>query len=104
MRIAFKMKLYKGFEEEYIKRHNEIWVELEQLLRSKGIYDYSIFLEEETGSLFGTLKVTDLDKIKELNGEPLMQRWWTFMKDIMSTNDDDSPVTIPLKEVFYFKK
>jgi L-rhamnose mutarotase len=30
-----------------------------------------------------------------------MQRWWSYMKDIMETNADASPVSIPLKEVFY---
>jgi L-rhamnose mutarotase len=30
-----------------------------------------------------------------------MRKWWAFMKDIMETNEDDSPVAIPLKEVFY---
>ena len=29
-RIAFKMKLFNGFEEEYKKRHDEIWPELKQ--------------------------------------------------------------------------
>jgi len=30
-----------------------------------------------------------------------MQKWWTYMKDIMETNDDHSPVSTSLKEVFY---
>ncbi|HEX7754466.1 MAG TPA: L-rhamnose mutarotase [Niabella sp.] len=30
-----------------------------------------------------------------------MQRWWTFMRDIMETNADDSPVAVPLTEVFH---
>lgn len=102
-RIAFKMKLRKGFEEEYKRRHNEIWPELKDLLRSKGIRDYSIFLDEATGILFGTLKIADPNKMKELPQEPVMQRWWRFMKDIMETNADNSPVNIPLKEVFHLE-
>ncbi|MFX7845269.1 L-rhamnose mutarotase [Acinetobacter baumannii] len=30
-----------------------------------------------------------------------MKKWWHYMKDIMETNSDESPVSIPLKEVFY---
>ena len=30
-----------------------------------------------------------------------MQKWWKYMEDIMETNHDNSPVSIPLKEVFY---
>jgi L-rhamnose mutarotase len=32
-RVAFKMKLFKGFEEEYKKRHDVLWPELETLLK-----------------------------------------------------------------------
>jgi L-rhamnose mutarotase len=30
-----------------------------------------------------------------------MQKWWAFMKDIMDSNSDNSPVSISLKEVFH---
>ena len=99
--VAFKMKLHKGFEEEYKRRHDAIGQELKDLLHSKGITDYYIFLDEETGVLFGTLKVEDEQQLKELSYHPVMQRWWAFMKDIMETNEDNSPVSIPLQQVFY---
>jgi L-rhamnose mutarotase len=37
----------------------------------------------------------------ELPHHPVMQKWWAYMADIMETNPDNSPVSIPLKEVFY---
>ena len=100
-RVAFKMKLFKGFEEEYKKRHDELWPELEQLLKETGISEYSIFLDPETNSLFGILKAEDPKALDNLPSKPVMQRWWSFMKDIMESNPDNSPVSIPLKEVFY---
>jgi L-rhamnose mutarotase len=100
-RLAFKMKLNKGAEEEYKKRHDELWPELQQLLISTGISDYSIFLDEETRILFGVLKAEDPAELDNLPSHPVMQRWWAYMKDIMESNTDNSPVSIPLKEVFY---
>lgn len=100
-RIAFKMKLNKGCEEEYKKRHDEIWPELQELLRSTGISEYSIFLDNETNSLFGVLKAKDPAALNNLPAAPVMQRWWAYMKDIMESNPDNSPVSIPLQEVFY---
>jgi L-rhamnose mutarotase len=50
-RVAFKMKLFPGFEQEYKKRHDAIWPELSALLKETGISEYSIFLDEETNSL-----------------------------------------------------
>ena len=55
-RIAFKMQLNKGFEVEYKKRHDKLWPELKELLKSTGISEYSIFLDETTNGLFGILK------------------------------------------------
>ncbi|MCO5238971.1 MAG: L-rhamnose mutarotase [Chitinophagaceae bacterium] len=95
------MKLHKGFEAEYQKRHAAIWPELSALLKDNNIREYSIFLEESTGNLFGYLQVTDPAVMDQLPQQPVMQRWWHFMKDIMDVNDDESPVSIPLKEVFY---
>ena len=100
-RIAFKMKLFRGSEEEYKKRHNEIWDDLKLLLKQKGVKDYSIFLDEETNTLFAYLQIDDVTKLEDLPNEPLLQKWWTYMKDIMETNDDNSPVQKSLKEVFY---
>jgi L-rhamnose mutarotase len=100
-RIAFKMKLFKGKEAEYKKRHDEIWPELKSLLKQAGIEEYSIFLDEETNILFGVLKIEDPMKLDELPNHPLMKNWWSYMKDIMETNEDDSPVSVPMSEVFY---
>jgi len=101
-RIAFKMKLYKGFEEEYKKRHDALWPELSALLKDAGIKEYSIFLDESSNDLFAYLTVTDSEELDSLPTYPIMKKWWAYMKDIMETNADDSPVSKPLKEVFYF--
>jgi len=100
-RIAFKMKLFKGFEDEYKKRHDAIWPELKKLLKETGVTEYSIFLDEETNFLFGVLKIESPLKLDELPHHPVMNKWWAYMKDIMESNSNDSPVSIPLKEVFY---
>jgi len=100
-RIAFKMQLFQGFEEEYKKRHDDLWPELEALLKTAGISDYAIFLDESTNNLFAVLKAIDPAALDDLPANPVMQRWWKYMGDIMQSNPDNSPVTVPLKEVFY---
>ena len=100
-RIAFKMKLFKGCEDEYRKRHDEIWDELKELLKRSGINDYSIFLDEARGHLFGVLSIDDPKLLDKLPETEIMQRWWKYMADIMESNPDHSPVAVPLKEVFY---
>ncbi|ULQ51403.1 L-rhamnose mutarotase [Flavihumibacter fluvii] len=100
-RVAFKMKLFKGCEAEYKRRHDQLWPELKALLSDHGISEYSIFLDEVTGDLFGIFKIADKLSLDELPHQPVMKKWWDYMKDMMATNDDNSPVSIPLTEVFY---
>jgi L-rhamnose mutarotase len=100
-RYAFKMKLKPGFVDEYKKRHDEIWPELAALLRTSGVSDYSIFLDEETNTLFAVQKQSGSSSSQDLGKEAIVRRWWEYMADIMETNPDSSPVSIPLREVFH---
>ncbi len=100
-KIAFKMKLKPGFEKEYKKRHDEIWPELKELLSQNSVSDYTIFLDEETHLLFAVQKLNSDSSSQDLGTNPIVQKWWKYMSDIMETNPDLSPVSIPLKKVFH---
>lgn len=103
IRNAFKMKLKPGCEEEYKRRHDEIWPELEQTIRDSGVSDYSIFLDEETLTLFAVQKLTDDHTSDLLPDTEIVKKWWKYMSDIMDTNPDNSPVATPLREVFHME-
>ena len=100
-RLAFKMKLKEGKKNEYKKRHDALWPELEGLLKAQGISEYSIFLDKDTHTLFAFQKVSGEGGSQELADNPIVKKWWDFMADIMEVNPDNSPVSVPLEEVFY---
>jgi L-rhamnose mutarotase len=100
-RYAFKMKLKPGFKDDYKKRHAEIWPELKKLLHDAGVRDYSIFLDEETNNLFAVQKIVGESGSQDLGQIEIVQKWWAYMADIMDTNPDNSPVSIPLEEIFH---
>ncbi len=100
-RIAFVMRLRPGFEAEYKRRHDAIWPEMLAELRAAGISDYSIFLDPETHALFAFQKRAENSTADELPQKAIVARWWEYMKDIMDTNPDNSPVSRPLAEVFH---
>ena len=102
-KVAFTMQLKPGVVEEYKKRHDEIWPELSEALTAAGISDYSIFLEASTGKLFAVQWLADPHTADQLPQLPIMKKWWAYMADIMEVNPDNSPVSIPLEEVFYLK-
>src|ERR1017187_2976907 len=100
-RNAFKMKLKPGVVAEYKKRHDEIWPELAAELKAAGVSDYSIFLDEETLTLFAVQKLSDGNSAASLPNLPVVRKWWNFMAPLMETHSDNSPVAKPLKEVFH---
>jgi L-rhamnose mutarotase len=100
-RNAFKMKLKPGVASEYKKRHDEIWPELSREIRAAGISDYSIFLDEETLTLFAMQKLTEGNTAATLPNTPIVLKWWNAMAPLMEVNPDNSPVVKPLKEVFH---
>jgi L-rhamnose mutarotase len=102
-RYAFKMILKPGCKDEYRKRHDEIWPELAELIRSTGVCDYAIFLDESTNILFAVQKQSGEESSQDLGENPVVKKWWAYMADIMETNPDNSPVAIPLEEVFYLE-
>jgi L-rhamnose mutarotase len=101
MNYAFRMKLKPGTAGEYQRRHDEIWPELAALLHEAGIYDYSIFLDEETLHLFAVLKLRPENTRDTLAAHPLMRRWWNYMRDLMQTHEDGRPIEWPLVPVFH---
>ena len=100
-RHAFTMKLKLGVVAEYKKRHDEIWPELSAAILTAGISDYSIFLDEETLTLFAVQKQTDNSTAADLPNHPMVKKWWAHMAPLMEVNTDNSPKCGRLKEVFH---
>ena len=102
-RLGFKMKLFPGFRDEYRRRHDEIWPELKKMLKDQGVGNYSIFYDEETNILFAYQEQSGVSSSQDLGHTEIVKKWWKYMSDIMETNPDHSPVTIPLEQVFFLE-
>ncbi len=102
-RLAFKMQLNEGQKEEYKKRHDEIWPELKQLLKDAGISEYSIFIDDDTNTLFAFQKISGKDGSQDLGKTEIVKKWWAFMAEMYETHPDNSPVIVELEELFFMK-
>lgn len=101
IRKAFVMSVNPGSEKEYARRHQPIWSDLADVLKSHGAHNYSIFLHEETRQLFGYVEIESEARWAEIARTEVCQRWWKHMADVMPSNPDHSPVSKELKEVFH---
>ena len=101
-RFAFKMFLKPGCEKEYAKRHAAIWPELVKMIKEQVVGNYSIFWDKETNILFAYQECSGEGNSQDTTDvDPITQKWWDMMADIMEVNPDNSPVTIPIEEVFH---
>lgn len=101
IRKAFVMSVNPDSHTEYERRHRPIWWELQDVLHEYGVSNYSIFLEKETNKLFGYAEIESEEKWQAIAKTDVCRRWWAFMKDVMPSNEDNSPISVELKEVFH---
>jgi L-rhamnose mutarotase len=101
IRKAFVMSVHAGHEQEYERRHQPIWPELEQVLREHGVHNYSIFLHEETRQLFGYAEIENEAQWATIAQTPVCQKWWAHMKELMPSQPDNRPISTGLREVFH---
>ena len=59
--------------------------------------------DKETNLLFAVQEQGGESGSQDLGTNPIVKKWWDYMADIMDVNPDNSPVSIPLKEVFYME-
>lgn len=99
---AFKMRLLPGAGAEYRRQHDLIWPDLQALLKEAGACDYSIHLDaEDDVTLFAVITEGIPGRVESLANDPLMQRWWQHMGDLMQTDDIGRPLTWTMKAMFY---
>jgi L-rhamnose mutarotase len=101
IRKAFLMTLRPGNQEEYERRHNPIWPDLQAALKAHGVNNYSIFLDRKTDRLFAYAEIESEVLWQQIAATDECRRWWAHMKDLMETHSDNSPVSLELDEVFH---
>jgi L-rhamnose mutarotase len=103
IRKAFRMSVHAGRQDEYGRRHDPIWRELEDVLLAHGVRTYSIYLDAETSDLFAYAEIESEERWQAIASTEVCQGWWRSMKDLMPSNPDGSPVARDLREVFHLE-
>jgi L-rhamnose mutarotase len=101
IRKAFVMQVNPDRQEEYCRRHNPIWPELQAVLKSHGVHNYSIFLEPAASQLFAYVELEDEARWVRVAETAVCRKWWAHMREIMPSNPDNGPLSKDLEEVFH---
>ena len=99
-RYAWKAKIVDGTINEYEKRHNEIWPEMIEVLKSAGIRNYTIW--NVGNELFGYYECDSIEYASQIqNSSDIVKKWDEYMKDILIMEKDPVTGAQPmLKQVF----
>lgn len=98
------MTVHPGQQDEYARRHQPIWRELEDTLLAHGVGSYSIYLDPGTNDLFAYVEFDDEARWAAVAGTDVCRRWWRHMREVMPSNPDDSPISRALDEVFHIER
>jgi L-rhamnose mutarotase len=100
-RKAWRGKIKNGMKDEYIRRHDEIWPEMVEVLKSAGICNYSIFCSGY--DLFGYYEcekgLAFADKAQAQS--PVVDKWNVYMKDILELEMDPETGAQPTMEMVF---
>ncbi len=103
-RYAFRLRIRADAIDEYEHEHTRVWPEMLASLKTAGISEYSIFRHGQ--DLFLYMHADDFDRAwQQLAGDPVNQRWQTFMARLFEPVPDSKPGEpfAMMKEVFYLE-
>ena len=103
-KYAWKAKIVDGALEEYIKRHDNLWEEMKDVLSEAGIVNYTIWnVGNELFGYYECEKGIEYATSVQANS-PIVDKWNEYMKDILIMEMDPETGAQPqLKKVFSFK-
>ena len=97
---AWKAVLKPGMKAEYIKRHDEIWPEMVEVLKAAGICNYTIWnIGDELFGYYECEKGVAYAEAVQAES-PVVARWNVYMKDMMDMVRDETGATARLERVF----
>lgn len=100
-RACFTFEIRPGTEDEYKRRHDEIWPELVEVIKSSGAKNYTLFrrglqviayleCEPDVQTVFGKIGATDVNA-----------RWSEYFEDIIVALTDESGDLFWAEEVWH---
>jgi L-rhamnose mutarotase len=97
-REAFVMWLKPGNEAIYKQKHDEIWPELVEQIRSQGIRNFSIYRH---GLMLFAYLERDASAPRAEGPDPVTLRWWKMMEPYMEYEPDGTPRRDDVEEMFH---
>jgi len=84
--VTFRIK--SGTREEYIKRHNEIWPELVEIMQKYGFKNQSIFINNKHVIAYLECQSNYKEQAEKYAMEKISIKWQEYFNDIIDVSID----------------
>jgi L-rhamnose mutarotase len=97
--VGQALKLRTGCYDEYKKRHDELWPELADVMRSHGV-NMAIYRFEDTLFIYGT--APSEEAWEEIAAHPVTPQWNADMAEVLETDENGELIRHMLPQAFAF--
>jgi L-rhamnose mutarotase len=100
-RICFLMDLIPGREDEYQRRHDEIWPELVAELQKAGVRNYTLFRRDTTVIAYAECHPDAATAFGRVGATEVNARWSEWFADVLARLRDENGELIEASEVWH---
>lgn len=101
-RCGFLLRARKDMLSEYLEVHQHVWPEMRQALTDAGWRSYSLFIDTETGTVYGYFEADDVDEAqKRMESSTINTRWQAEMAKYFVAPDGGTNYILP--QYFYLQ-
>ena len=100
-RLCFTFEIRPGTEDEYKRRHDEIWPELVEAIKTAGMANYSLFRRGTTIVGYAECEESVAASFTKLGPLDVTRRWAEWFREIIVSLTDESGNLYRLDEVWH---
>lgn len=100
-RICFLMEIIPGREEEYQRRHDQIWPDMVAALREAGVRNYSLFRRGTTVVAYAECHPDAATAFGNVGATEVNRRWAQWFEDVLAEHTDADGDLIEANEVWH---
>lgn len=100
-RFCFTFEIRPGTEAEYKKRHDEIWPELVEVIRSAGVRNYSLFRRGTQVIAYCEAHPDVATAFAKIGATDVNARWAKWFEDVIVSLVDESGNLYSAEEVWH---
>lgn len=100
-RLCYVFELAPGQEDEYLRRHAEVWPELINAIKAAGFSNYSLFKRGREVYAYAECEPTVAEAMAKLEATEVNERWSAYIRSVMTRAVDGEGRLLVADEIWH---